>query len=116
VAYKIVATYKGETFSFIAKEKVRWLRFRRNIAAIVLSKNTAHFKRALDVAVLYNIHIIGHEAIHIYQARKLGWKYLPVYLWNWAKAGFKYRENIMEQEAFQNEHLVDWHIEFEIKI
>lgn len=113
--YKIIATYKDETFSFIAKEKTWWLQ-RSTIAAIVLSKNTAHFKRALDMAAMRKPTIIGHEAIHIYQARKLGWKYLPKYLWEWARAGFKYRENIMEQEAFQNEHIVVWHIEFDIKL
>jgi hypothetical protein len=115
VKYKIIATYKDETFSFIAKENTWWLQ-RSTIAAIVLSKKTALFKRTLDEAAVYHPAIIGHEAIHIYQARKLGWKYLPKYLWEWARAGFKYRENIMEQEAFQNEHIVVWHIEFDIKI
>ena len=113
--YKIIATYKGETFSFIAKEKTWWLQ-RSNIAGIVLSKNTANFKAKLAIITMFKPSLIGHEAIHIYQARKLGWRYLPKYLWEWARAGFKYRENIMEQEAFQNEHIVDWHIELDIKI
>jgi hypothetical protein len=113
--YKIIAIYRNEKFSFYIKDQTRWLQH-TNIAAIVLSKNTAHFKRPLKTAIQTIPHIVGHEAIHIYQARKLGWTYLPIYIWEWAKAGFRYKENVMEKEAFQNESTVEWYIDHDIRL
>ena len=45
--------------------------------------------------------LIRHERIHQAQAKELGWRYLPVYLKEWARAGFSYRQNRMKIEAYR---------------
>jgi hypothetical protein len=111
MTYKIMAFYKDEKYSFLVKDNVTLLKFFSWIAAIVLNKKIAYVKRPLHEALARNRYLIAHEAIHIYQARMLGWKYIPMYLWHWMRAGFKYRENIMEQEAYTNERIVYWNFQ-----
>jgi hypothetical protein len=106
--HRIVALYKDKWLEFTIVDETWWMRWWKNFGGITLSKNTVYLKRSLSDALARNKHIVGHEAIHIYQAEILGWKFIPVYLWHWMKAGFKYRENIMEQEAYNNERDVKW--------
>lgn len=47
--------------------------------------------------------LMNHEAIHRAQAKELGWKFIPVYLWEWYQAGFSYRGNRLEIEAYKFE-------------
>jgi hypothetical protein len=106
--HKIAARYKDTWIYFTIVDETWWMSWWKNFAGITLSKNSVYLKRTLADALLRNKYIVGHEAIHIYQATVLGWRFIPVYLWYWMKAGFKYRENIMEQEAYNNERDVEW--------
>lgn len=47
-------------------------------------------------------YLYNHEKIHLDQAREIGsWsKFYYIYLLEWIKAGFRYRENPLEKEAF----------------
>lgn len=106
--HKIFAVYNGESFSFTITDNVWWMKHWKRFVGITLSKNNVYLKRSIKEALERNRFIVGHEAIHIYQAKKLGWKFIPVYLWEWYKAGFSYRDNVMEKEAYNNQHTVEW--------
>lgn len=46
----------------------------------------------------------NHEAIHSAQWKELLYIFYPIaYLLGWIFAGFKYRQNVFEKEAFENE-------------
>jgi hypothetical protein len=110
MSYTIRATYKGQTFDFTLHDGQRWLALLDNIAGITLTSKRIFTKYTLSAIEHLIPTLIGHEAVHIYQARKLGWKYLPVYVWEWIKAGCKYRQNSMEIEATANERIVTWEV------
>ena len=108
--HRISATYKHETFEFVLYDHARWLTLLYKVAGITLSKHAVFVKYHLTALPYLIPTLVGHEAIHIYQARKLGWKYIPVYLWKWARAGFRYRKNPMEVEAYTYEDTVQWNL------
>lgn len=104
--YRIRATYNEETFEFNLYDHARWLTLLYKTAGITLSANHVFLKYRLEFVSVYLPNIIGHEAIHVLQARKLGWKYLPTYVLQAIKAKFIKRNIPMEQEAYANEHKV----------
>lgn len=106
--WKVEATYLGETYQFKLKDEVWWLWLLHGVGGITLSKRTVRLKRKIGEALKRNPDLIGHETVHVYQARKLGWKYLFVYLRQAFKAGFKKRNIPMEHEAYNDEHNVKW--------
>ena len=106
--YRIRATYKDETFEFNVYDRARWLTLLYKTGGITLGKNLVFLKYGLDFFLYYNPNIIGHEAIHVYQARKLGWKFLPTYVWQALRAGLKKSKIPMEIEAYQYEASVPW--------
>lgn len=106
--WKVEATYLEETYQFTLKDEVWWLWLLHGVGGITLSKRTIRLKRKIGDALRRNPDIIGHEAVHVYQARKLGWKYLPTYIIQAIKAGFKKDNIVMEHEAYNDEHNVDW--------
>ena len=108
--FRIRATYKNETFEFNLYDHARWLTLLYKTGGICLSKNLVFLKYTLDFFLFYNSHIVAHEAIHVYQARKLGWKYIPTYIWQALKAGLDKHKIPMEIEAYTNEQSVDWYI------
>jgi hypothetical protein len=79
-------------------------------AGITLSANHVFLKYRLEFVLVYLPNIIGNEAIHVLQARKLGWKYLPTYALQAIKAKFVKRNIPMEQESYANEHNVMVHM------
>lgn len=108
--YRIEATYKNQTFQFNLYDHARWLTLLYKTAGITLSTNHVFVKYYFNVLPYILPTLIAHEAIHVHQARNLGWKYLPTYVWEWIKAGCKYSQNTMEIEAYENEHQVVWSI------
>jgi hypothetical protein len=108
--YRIRATYKGEIYEFNLYDHMRWLTLLYKTGGITLNKNTVHLKYVLYFFLYYNPHIVGHEAVHVHQARRMGWKYLPTYAWQTICAGFIKRKIPMEIEAYENENLVKWEI------
>jgi hypothetical protein len=108
--HRISATYKNETFEFVLYDCTQWLTLLHKVAGITLTENVVFVKYQLKTLQYLIPTLVGHEAIHIYQARKLGWKFLPVYLWKWARAGFRYRENPMEIEAYTYQSTVQWNL------
>lgn len=104
--YRIEATYKNQTFQFNLYDNVKWLKILYKTAGITLTANHVFVKYDLQEIPT----IVGHEAIHVHQARNLGWKYLPTYVWEWIRAGCSYSQNTMEIEAYDNEHTVTWKI------
>jgi hypothetical protein len=108
--HRISATYQNETFEFILYDHAQWLTLLHKVAGITLTKNTVFVKYQLATLPYLIPTLVGHEAIHIHQARKLGWKFIPVYLWKWARAGFRYRENPMEIEAYAYQSTVRWNL------
>lgn len=108
--YRVRATYKNQTFEFNLYDHMRWLTLLYKTGGITLGKNTVHLKYVLEFFLYYNPNIIGHEAVHVLQARELGWKFLPTYLWQALRAGLVKRKIPMEIEAYDNEHLVKWEI------
>lgn len=40
--------------------------------------------------------LIAHEAVHIGQVRKLGWRFYPKYLWGQFRCGFRHDSHEME--------------------
>lgn len=71
---------------------LRWL----PIGGLVLSRRRIRFKRSRQEIPLY---LVGHEMVHIAQAHRMGWRYLPAYLWGWIAAGFRHDHHRMEREA-----------------
>lgn len=108
--YTISATYKNETFTFNLYDNMRWLSVLYKTGGITLGKNTVHLKYPLEYFLAYNNHIVGHEAVHVYQARHYGWKYLLTYIIQAIRANFRKRNIPMEIEAYANEHIVTWQI------
>lgn len=106
--YKITATYKDETFEFYIYDHARWLTLFYKTTGVTFTKNSVFLKFVLQFYLSYYPIVIGHEAVHVYQARKLGWKYLPTYILQAIKAKFIKRNIPMEIEAYNNEHLVVW--------
>lgn len=68
------------------------------IGGLTLSRSAVRFKR--DRAAL-PLHLVGHELVHCVQARRLGWRYLPTYLWWGLRHGFAHERHPMEREADQ---------------
>ena len=66
------------------------------VGGLTLSRSTVRFKR--DRAII-PLHMIGHELVHCQQARRLGWRYLPRYLWLGLRHGFAHERHPMEVEA-----------------
>jgi len=106
--WRVEATYLGETFQFNLKDGVWWLWLFRGIGGITLSKRTVRIKRTIGDALRRNPYLVGHEAVHVYQARQLGWKYLFVYMNQAIRAKFKKQNIQMEHEAYIDEDNVDW--------
>jgi hypothetical protein len=46
-----------------------------------------------------NKRFVAHELCHVVQYEKYGWKFLPVYVWQWVTSGFSYMKIPMEMEA-----------------
>lgn len=65
------------------------------IGGIVLSASTIRFKRS---PAEIPRRLVAHEIGHVIQARRLGWRYLPTYLFNRAA---------MEAEAHDLGHRLD---------
>lgn len=108
--YRIQATINNETFEFNLYDHARWLTLLYKTGGITLGKNTVFLKYDLATFNYLNPNIVGHEAIHIRQAHRMGWKYLPTYIKQMFQAKFVKRNIPMEQEAYANEHLVSWSI------
>jgi hypothetical protein len=108
--YRIRATYNDETFEFNLYDHARWLTLLYKTAGIALSANHVFLKYPLEFVNVYMPSLVGHEAIHVLQARRMKWKYLPTYVLQAIKAKFIKRNIPMEQEAYGNEHLVTWNI------
>jgi hypothetical protein len=108
--YRIRATYNNETFEFNLYDHARWLTLLYKTAGIALSTNHVFLKYPLEFVNVYMPRLVGHEAVHVLQARRMKWKYLPTYVLQAIKAKFKKRNIPMEQEAYANEHLVTWNI------
>lgn len=89
--------------TFDVLDNVWWLKLLVGVGGITLSQNTVRLRYDFDTALDRNPFIIVHEAVHIQQARALGWKYLPTYLWQAVKGGFKKSNIPMEQEAYQKQ-------------
>jgi hypothetical protein len=92
----------NDPVEFIVKDGVKWLGL-IGAGGITLSKNTTRVKYDIKAAVYFNRYLLCHEATHILQARKLGWKYLPTYLWQAIKALFRKHNIPLEIEAYANE-------------
>jgi hypothetical protein len=105
---KIKATYKEKTFEFCVYENTWWMKPFKKYVGITLSSNHVFLTKSFEQTCKMGLHIIGHEAIHVYQARLLGWKFIPVYLWKFIKHGFDYNKNPMEVEAYKYEKNVRW--------
>lgn len=60
-----------------------------------ISNNIIYVRRDVTLSV----HLLAHELCHLHQRQRLGWRFLFVYLWQWAMAGFSYRGIRLEQEA-----------------
>lgn len=106
--WKVEAIYLGETYRFTLKDEVWWLWLLHGVGGITLSKRTVRLKRKIGDALRRNPDIIGHEAVHVYQARELGWKYLFVYFGQAIRAGFKKSKIQMEHDAYVDEGNVEW--------
>jgi len=46
-----------------------------------------------------NVRLIAHELRHVTDAKRLGWRWIPTYVWLWARAGFSYWNHPMEVVA-----------------
>lgn len=106
--YRIRATYNHDTYEFNLYDHMRWLTLLYKTGGITLSKNTVHLKYVIEFFLMANPHIVGHEAVHVQQARRMGWKYLPIYFIQMLKAKFVKRNIPMEIEAYTNEQSVVW--------
>jgi RsiW-degrading membrane proteinase PrsW (M82 family) len=51
-----------------------------------------------------NLRLIAHELRHTTDAKRLGWRWIPTYVWLWARAGFSYWNHPMEIAARRAEH------------
>lgn len=108
--YNIHARIDGEEFVFVIRDNARFLWLLPNTGGITLGKNMVFVKRRLRDAIYLNYHIVEHEAVHVRQAHRLGWKYLPTYILQAIKAWFV-KDNIpMEREAYDMERKVYWTI------
>lgn len=56
-----------------------------------------------DGDALERLPLIRHELVHIRQWQRYGWTFLPRYIWGWIFAGFSYRQNPLEKEAYGDE-------------
>lgn len=108
--YRIRATLDKETFEFNIYDNVKWLTLLYKTGGITLGKNTVLLKYSLATFNYLNPHIVGHETIHIRQAHRMGWKYLLTYVKQMFQARFVKRNIPMEQEAYSEQHLVNWEI------
>jgi len=58
-----------------------------------------------------NIRLIAHELRHITDAKRLGWRWIPTYIWLWAKYDFNYHAHPMERAARlaeQDPNYIEW--------
>lgn len=97
-----------EPLTFDVLDSVWWLKLLSGVGGITLSSNTIRLRYDLDTALDRNPFIIVHEAIHIRQAREKGIMYLPTYLWQAIKGGFKKSNIPMEQEAYSKQDKGDF--------
>lgn len=51
-----------------------------------ISNNIIYVRRDVTLSV----HLLAHELCHLHQRQRLGWRFLFVYLWQWANVGFRY--------------------------
>lgn len=42
---------------------------------------------------------LAHALVHIQQRERLGWRYLPLYIWFWVLAGGRHDRHQMENDA-----------------
>lgn len=108
--HHIRARIDGEEFAFVIRDDARFLWLLPNTGGITLGKNIVFVKRTLPKAIDHYYHIVGHEAVHVRQAHRMGWKYLPTYILQAIKAGFVKANIPMEREAYAMEGKVEWQI------
>jgi len=86
--------------TFTVEDNVWWLKLLPNVGGITLSGNLVRLRYKMAEALQNNPTILVHEAVHVIQARNKGLGYLPAYLLQAIKAGFKKANIPMEQEAY----------------
>jgi len=48
---------------------------------------------------LLNVSNLAHALGHVIQRERLGWRYLPLWVWDFIRAGFRHDRHRMENEA-----------------
>lgn len=101
--HRVKVWIDDEIFEFNVYDNQRWFALMPGFGGITLSKNLVFVKRSIEKTGL-----IRHEAVHVQQARKMGWKYLPTYLFQAIRGGFNRSKIPMEIEAYAKEENVFW--------
>lgn len=52
-----------------------------------------------DYLYLLNVSNLAHALFHCHQRERLGWRYLPLWVWDFIRAGFRHDRHRMENEA-----------------
>lgn len=105
ILYADDGTYTNpvDTIEYNLYDNQKWISILRGFGGITLSKNCVCLKRSIHTSSL-----IPHETIHVIQARDMGWKYLPTYIWQAVRGLFNREKIPMEIEAYAKQHLVIW--------
>lgn len=76
----------------------------RNTVERVSFRTVRWSKEHLPITVTLLAHALGH----VMQRERLGWRYLPLYIWYWILAGGRHDRHRMENEARAAER-ADWY-------
>jgi hypothetical protein len=92
---------------FTVLDRCWWLWPLWSVGAVTPGPRVVWVKRSLSEALTRNPSLLNHEAVHIQQAREMGWKYLPTYFWKMVTCGFRRHHHPMELDAYIRQHVQD---------
>lgn len=95
----------GRVLGPAVHDNQRWIGW-FGAGGITLSRSWVGVARPLAEALVRNPKLLAHEAVHVVQAERLGWRWLLAYAWAGIRALFRYRNISYEHEAFTRESAV----------
>ena len=86
-----------------------WLFGRFHRTAVTFGRSIYFVQGHYEPSTPYGLGLIAHELVHVGQYRRYGfWGFLARYLWQLARAGFRYGEHLpLEQPGYALQHQVE---------
>ena len=99
--YSVAVEYdNGWAATYVVVDNVWWLKPFKRLQGITLGRKV-RLPQEIHAALQNNMLLLCHEGVHVIQRRRLGWKYLPVMIFQYVTRLFVKQWIPLEKEAYQ---------------